>query len=56
MLEAAVDALKVPLMVLGGSGLILAVGLIVSDRRRQGASATSADGRDPEPDRGEEQR
>lgn len=56
MLEAAVDVLKVPLMVLGGSGLILAVSLIVSDRRRQGASTTSADGRDPQPERGDDQR
>lgn len=56
MLEAAIDVLKVPLMVLGGSGLILGIGLIVSDRRRHGATGTSADTHDPEPNRGEDQR
>lgn len=56
MLEAAVDVLKVPLMVLGGSGLILGIGLIVSDRRRHGTPSTSADSRGSEPDRGEDQR
>lgn len=55
MLEAAVDVLKVPLMVLGGSGLILGIGLIVSDRRRHGTAGTSADNRTPGPDKKDDQ-
>lgn len=56
MLEAAVEVLKVPLMVLGGSGLVLAIGVIVSNQRHHGTVSTSADSRDPEPHRRDNQR
>lgn len=56
MLEAAVDVLKVPLVVLGGSGVIMAIGVIISDKRRHGAADTSADSSDPQPNRGDEHR